>query len=350
MLVKPTRSLRLVEIGLRLILPLVLGLSLYAFVWIGGQFEPEQFSWASLFVLIGQVYVLFEGARWLLRRLDRWLPWEAGFGRRLIWQLLAAICFALIFVLTLYVPLKLWMIYVQQQRDAVSIVHLSYVGALVLFAILFISFVQFSLRFFERWQHSEIDAERWQRESAEARLLVLQNQLDPHFLFNSLNLVYGLIGEQPRQAEKLLLTLSEVLRFALAHGDRELVTLTEEMAFADAWAALLLARHGSALVVERRIAAAALSRRLPPYSVQLLLENAVKHNALDPAAPLHVVIEADGDHVAVHHMRRPRREPVSGHGRGLTSIAGRYRLLGAEAPRIECDTEFRVVLPLLDQR
>jgi two-component system, LytTR family, sensor kinase len=248
------------------------------------------------------------------------------------------------------VPLKLWMIHVQQQRDTVSIVHLSYVGALVLFATLFISFVQFSLRFFERWQHSEIDAERWQRESAEAKLLVLQNQLDPHFLFNSLNLVYGLIGEQPRQAEKLLLTLAEVLRFALAHGDRELVTLAEEMAFADAWAALLLARHGSALEIERRIAPAALPRRLPPYSVQLLLENALKHNALDPAAPLHVVIEADSEYVSVHHVRRPRREPVSGHGRGLTSIAGRYRLLGAAAPKIEAGTEFRVVLPLLDER
>lgn len=217
-----------------------------------------------------------------------------------------------------------------------------------------ISLFLHSRSFLFAWREATVRAERLEKESAVARLDSLRRQVDPHFLFNSLNALTSLVEENdPARAVRFIRQLSSVYRYVLDNQSRELVPLSEELAFAEAYLFLQKTRLGDALQAELALPPAAdLSPLyLPPLALQLLLENAVKHSTAFQADPLQlrVSVDAAARTLTVRNTRRPRRLAAGeASGRGLANLRARYAFL-TERP-VEAGpvgNEFVVALPLL---
>lgn len=333
---------------LRIAYPATLVGIVYATLWIASLFdEPPRLSVLAFAGFVAAV----SGLDALLRRLNQWLqrrlPWAQGPLRRLCCQLALAALLSSVYLLALYVPLKLLEIQ-QGAQDTLAWPHLALTALLAVVLALALSTLHISLDVYARWQQAQHEAERRDALRLRAELDALTAQLNPHFLFNSLTTVHALIAEDASAARSLVLELGDVLRYALSHGRRDLVPLAQELDFLDAFRALLLARHGAGLRIEVAAMAAQRALQLPPLSLQLLVENAVRHNRLLGDAPLVVSLHAEENRLIVRNPITPRQGESAGTGKGLHNIAERYRLLGAEPPRVRAEEGvFEVSLALL---
>ncbi len=225
---------------------------------------------------------------------------------------------------------------------------------LPLIVTVIVSLFNHSRAFFYQWREAAVRAERLEKETAVARLDGLRRQVDPHFLFNSLNALTSLVEENdPARAVRFIRQLSQVYRYVLESSRQELVPLADELAFAESYLFLQKTRLGEALAVEMMLPppAALAPYCVPPLALQLLLENAVKHNTAFQADPLrlHISLDAAVGTLTVRNTLRPRRlAPGEASGLGLQNLAARYAFLtdrplqaGEEAG------EFVAVLPLL---
>ena len=217
-----------------------------------------------------------------------------------------------------------------------------------------ISLFLHSRSFLLEWRTAAIRAERLEKESAVARLDSLRRQVDPHFLFNSLNALTSLVEENdPTRAVRFIRQLSQVYRYVLDSQSQELVPLAEELRFAESYLFLQKTRLDEALQPAFDLPAPAETARflLPPLALQLLLENAIKHNAALQASPLrvHVSLDAAARTLTVRNTRRPRRlAPGEASGLGLKNLVARYSFLTDKPVAIrESADEFSVTLPLL---
>lgn len=204
-----------------------------------------------------------------------------------------------------------------------------------------------------RREHLEADlaVERLKQEKTEVQMRALQAQINPHFLFNSLNTLSSLIDESPRQAGEFVDELSSVYRYVLRANDTDLTPLRDELHFIESYFHLLKTRHGEGIRLEIAVGRNRYDDLIPPLTLQLLVENAVKHNVVLPDQPLTVRIATtpSGDLVVENTLQRKRLR-VDSVGIGLSNIETKYRLLDQPAPRVEeRDGWFRVTIPLLPQ-
>jgi hypothetical protein len=216
-----------------------------------------------------------------------------------------------------------------------------------------ISVVFHASAFLEGWREAAVRAERAEKEAAVARLDSLRRQVDPHFLFNSLNALTSLVEENdPARAVRFIRQLSQVYRYVLDSESQELVPLAQEVRFAESYLYLQQTRLGDALAVAMELPPAALAPYyVPPLALQLLLENVIKHNAAFQASPLRVAVtlDAEAQTLTVRNTLRPRRlAPGESSGLGLKNLAARYAFLTDKPLAIgEEAGEFVVTLPLL---
>lgn len=176
----------------------------------------------------------------------------------------------------------------------------------------------------------------------------LKNQLNPHMLFNSLNTLRSLIRETPDKAQDYLQELSRVLRYTLQENECQSVTLQEEMEFVDAYLFLLKMRYEDNLSFDIRIEEGTMLCQLPPMSVQLLVENAVKHNEISNRHPLTIRIYSEGKRLTVDNPIQRKLTAGSGMRIGLSNLAKRYRLLFKEEIEVREDNNtFTVTIPLI---
>lgn len=176
----------------------------------------------------------------------------------------------------------------------------------------------------------------------------LKNQLNPHMLFNSLNTLRSLIRETPDKAQDYLQELSRVLRYTLQENECQSVTLQEEMEFVDAYLFLLKMRYEDNLSFDIRIEERTMLCQLPPMSVQLLVENAVKHNEISNRHPLTIRIYSEGKRLTVDNPIQRKLTAGSGMRIGLSNLAKRYRLLFKEEIEVREDNNtFTVTIPLI---
>ena len=204
-------------------------------------------------------------------------------------------------------------------------------------------------RYFEA-QHRVL---KLQQVQAESELRALQAQLDPHFLFNNLHVLQVLIGQDAEAAEQFLHRFAGLYRYLLRHRAADFVTLAEELAFLDEYVYLLSQRFGPAYQFQTTLAPGLDPAQLHvvPGTLQLLLENVIKHNGGDEDDPLHVTVAADATGLVVRNQRRPKRTPAESVGLGLPNLRQRYQLLaGGQVQVVADDQGFQVRVPLLHQR
>ncbi|GAB3502411.1 hypothetical protein GCM10027341_30360 [Spirosoma knui] len=201
---------------------------------------------------------------------------------------------------------------------------------------------------YSQWQENQTENEQLKRAALQHQFDALKGQLNPHFLFNSLNSLSSLISEDPDRAERFVDELSKVYRYLLQAGNRDLVSLQEEITFIRVYINLLQTRYGSSLRVELDIVRDYLNRMLPPLSLQTLIDNAVKHNVMLHDKPLTITIRTTPLGLQVNNNLQRKKITVETQRSGLANLAAKYRLFGEEPVQIrETESDFRVTLPLL---
>jgi two-component system, LytTR family, sensor kinase len=196
---------------------------------------------------------------------------------------------------------------------------------------------------------AELDIERYKNETSTARLQALRSQLNPHFLFNSLNTLSSLVHRDAQAADDFIQQLAKVYRYVLEHSEHDTVTLRTELQFVASYLWLLQMRFKEGLTVEMRIDEASEDFHLPPMTLQILIENAVKHNIVSPKQPLTMEISSDGqDCLVVKNNLQERTEKDASSGVGLANINARYVHLAQKSLAIKrTNDSFTVIVPLL---
>ena len=189
--------------------------------------------------------------------------------------------------------------------------------------------------------------EKAERERDKFRLQALENQLSPHFVFNNFSILADLIEVDPKRASAYLMNLSKVYRYTLSHLDHDMVTLQEELAFLDRYLALLHQRFGEGIQVRIADEVTQLQGKLPPAALQMLIENAIKHNEHTLTRPLIIDVNAEGQRISVSNKKQliTNAESTSV---GQHNIVERYRLLTSQKVVInDTQDEYHVSIPLI---
>jgi sensor histidine kinase YesM len=194
----------------------------------------------------------------------------------------------------------------------------------------------------------EIVEQKLIAKSANAQFESLKNQLDPHFLFNSLNVLTALIDENPEQAQKFTTSMSKIYRYVLEQKDKETVKVEDEIEFAKIYCNLLKTRFEDSVNFTFDINPEDLQKFVVPLSLQLLLENCIKHNLATSSNPLNIRIFTEGKFLAIENNLNEREHLAESSGIGLANIVQRYSLLCDENVFIEKSNEnFKVKIPIL---
>ncbi len=216
--------------------------------------------------------------------------------------------------------------------------------------------------FYRKWRENMAETAELRKEQVERQLEVLKSQINPHFLFNSLNTLSSLIQIDPQQADTFLEELATVYRYLLRKNNIELCLLEDELNFIKAYFHLLKTRYGDSIKLEISVPDDFLHHQIPPLTLQLLVENAVKHNIVSTNSPLtiHLYIQSyesigwqpgkvpSHSKLMVENNFQQKKISVSSTKVGLNNIVTKYQLLGYDSVEIiQTDKIFRVALPLI---
>ena len=205
--------------------------------------------------------------------------------------------------------------------------------------------------FINQYQKQKLKEQKVIAKTANAQFDALKSQLDPHFLFNSLNVLSSLIHENPDKAEQFTTKLSKVYRYVLEQKSKELVPLDEELQFAKTYMDLLKMRFEDSIIFEMPEQSANPESKIVPLALQLLLENAVKHNVVNQKKPLTIKIYERNTSLFIENNLQPKSILNTSSGFGLNNIKQRYQLLTKSAVSIlKNDDLFKVELPLLTKQ
>jgi sensor histidine kinase YesM len=292
-------------------------------------------------------FALSYGSYWFENFFDKRMPWIRVPLKRLVFQVSSYLLYSFCAV---YAVLVLYIVLVEHVYELDRIPWKGLVGdsKQAMLIALVISVVFISRSFLYEWRESALEAEQLKSERLAQQYQSLKDQLNPHFLFNSLNVLSSLVYEQPDTAEKLIHQLSRIYRYVLEVQQEQLVHLQREMEFAQNYLSLQKIRfeQGLQFTIQENIS---INRYLPPLSLQLLLENAVKHNTASQNNPLIIEILVEGNDLVVKNNLQPKRQ-IWGEslGIGLDNIQKRYALLGEENIKV-CKEQgyFVVKLPLV---
>lgn len=307
---------------------------------------PDRIGWpyAAIVVLYGVVLTAVN--RGLQGFLDTRYPWDRMPRKRYISGILGSV---LATVGTFFLLQWITAVILKKQ-DARQFISGQSLGeyALVLVLTLIISFIFHAFKRFRIRQEKQVAEQKILAGSAAASFDALKNQLDPHFLFNSLNVLSSLIEENPPQAQKFTTALSKVYRYVLEQKNKELVPLDEELRFARTYIDLLKMRFEEGIIVEIPEKAQDPEAMIVPLSLQLLLENAVKHNIVGEDRPLTISVSEGNGNLVVENGIQIKQAVREGAGVGLRNIRQRYALLTPREVTVEKTANtFRVSLPVM---
>jgi LytS/YehU family sensor histidine kinase len=206
-----------------------------------------------------------------------------------------------------------------------------------------------SIFFMHQLRKSVLETEKLKRESLNAELNALKTQVNPHFLFNNLNTLSSIIPENPGMAVEFVQQLSKVYRHILEVQDEQSILLKDELDVLRAYAFLLQTRFGDNLDITIDVPEEKLKKKIVPLSLQMLMENAIKHNIVSSDKPLKVNVFAENGNLVVRNNLQKKNQVNSSTGIGLDNIRNRCKLLGnGEVAVTESGTSFTVSIPLIE--
>lgn len=198
----------------------------------------------------------------------------------------------------------------------------------------------------QKSKHDHIDKEILKREKIQSELNEIKNQMNPHFLFNSLNSLHSLIRSNPEKATLFVTNLSLLYRYVLQSKEKDLVSIEEELAFLKNYTDLIHIRYRNKFQINIDLSAKELMFQLPVLSIQLLIENAIKHNEISEENPLKVFVNIIDKHLVVTHKLRPRKTLIQSTGNGIVNLSRRCQFLIGRDIEIQKDENFTVRIPI----
>lgn len=298
-------------------------------------------------LLIGLVntMLLWLGCRYILMKLWQLIPWQQKPFQHLLVEILSLslYTFAVTGVIWLVVGRYFHHLYYREVGFA-EVLFPSLAISLV------ISFIHEGLYFFNQWKVSFIQSENLAREHLVSQLETLKSQVNPHFLFNSLNTLTGLIEEDKDSAIEYVQQLSAFYRAIIQTRNQQLIKVEEELGLISRYFEIQKKRYGDNLQMDLAVDSATLQHWLPPLSLQMLLENAVKHNVIATGRPLKIEVEATGSrYLLIRNNLQPRENDEPSAGMGLQNIKTRFGLLTDRPVEvIRSATHFSVAVPILE--
>jgi two-component system LytT family sensor kinase len=277
-------------------------------------------------------------------RIHQWHPWDKNPTRRFLIQFGVDLFVVLLVVSTLSLVYQL---YIAQGlvvlRDELILLS---VLTIVIFSY---NFALLQTYFIRSWREAEGKVERFQKESLAFQFGMLKNQLSPHFLFNSLNTLASLIYKDQKLASDFVREMSSVYRYILENRTTDLVVLGRELDFLHAFIHLVSTRFSDNLYFHINISEEAKQKKIAPLTLQMLIENAIKHNVISMKKPLTLsIFDMDGKFLVVKNTLQKKSVREYSSGIGLENIANRYAFLTKEPVTFGEDEEyFEVKIPLL---
>ncbi len=200
----------------------------------------------------------------------------------------------------------------------------------------------------KRWQENSLRTTQLEKEKIQVQLDSLKNQVNPHFLFNSLSSLDSLIDDNPVLARQFLQQLSKVFRYVLQHKNKGLVPLETELAFIKNYVSLLQTRFEDAFQLQCSVDDEALEKQVVPVTLQILIENAIKHNVISEAYPLTIRLNVEGDYLEVANPIQRKKQIATSNGQGLANLQLLYSFLSPIPVEIHDDQiNFCVRVPLI---
>ncbi|TDP59311.1 2TM domain-containing protein [Flavobacterium dankookense] len=204
---------------------------------------------------------------------------------------------------------------------------------------------------YKYYQENKLKEQKVIAGTASAKFESLKNQIDPHFLFNSLNVLSSLIEENPDNAQRFTTSLSKIYRYVLEQKDKELVPVEEELQFAKTYMNLLKMRFENSISYELPTDFDNLEAKVVPLSLQLLLENTIKHNVVSEQKPLHIKIYIENNYLIIENNLQKKEVLQDRKGVGLQNIVNRYALISERKVLVEETSEvFKVKIPILTKQ
>ena len=331
---------------------MIIGIPLLSFivpiVFFGCRFNrPPFLTWEKYLTTLGITVILWIGNRYIMIYSRRKYPLFTEVRRRLLVQSV------IMFVFTVPGDILLGELADDVfNRDRIGITKTDAVihsTSAAIFCTIMIIAIYESIFFMNQLRHSIEETEQLKRESLKAQLNALKTQVNPHFLFNNLNTLSAIIPENPKQAVDFVQQLSKVYRHILEVQDEQSIPLKDELDVMKAYAFLLQTRFGSNLDITIDVHEEKLKKRIVPLSLQILMENAIKHNIVSAEKPLTVNVFAENGRLVVSNNLQKKNQVNESTGIGLDNIRNRCRLLGnGEVVVTESGTNFTVSIPLIE--
>ena len=287
---------------------------------------------------------LWLGNSFIYSLLDRKYSWQDQLVKRAIFGSLALIAYSA----TAYLVVQMIMFKIvtgSLPDNPVSWgLRSSYVAILISFII---SLIFVAVAFFQYWKKSLVDAEKFRAEMLMYKYEALQNQINPHFLFNSFNVLSDLVYEDQKKAVDFIRQLSQLFRYVLDSRDKELVPVKEELEFIKAYSSLLHSRFEEKLSIQLDFEAREYEM-IVPMTLQLLIENCVKHNEISASQPLSIIILREGEYIRVENKLQEKPEEIDSNKTGLSNIRQQFKYFTDKEILItQTDSTFSVEVPIL---
>ena len=286
------------------------------------------------------------GISWFFDFLNEKISWDNNPKKRAVFGVVGTVVMTMLLLITL--NFFLWVVIEGRPINSLYIKsnRLFYLIGLIITVI--VTSIMHAVGFFNEVQIEKEKSHKLTQQKLSSELNALRAHVDPHFLFNSFNVLSGLIDEDKERAQSFLSGLSSIYRYVLEQRNETTATLREELRFADRYLELQRMRFEDAIMLTKDIKEEFLDFKIPSLSLQLLLENTIKHNAFDANDPLLISLEVKGDYLVVKNNVKTKNDFISSNGVGLQNIKDRYQLLAQKNIQVENNNkQFIIKLPLL---
>ncbi len=316
-------------------------------VFMGCRFSRyPMFTWDRYITTLIITSLLWIGSRQIMIYSRKKYPLFEEVRRRLFFQSVAMFFFTIVFN-NLLGYLADDIIFKDGPGHFSSDILISSNSAAIFCTIMIIAIYE-SIYFMNALRQSVEETEKLKRENLSAQLNALRTQVNPHFLFNNLNTLSSIIPEDPKQAVDFVQQLSKVYRHILEVKDEKSIPLKDELDVLRAYAFLLKTRFGHNLQIDIDVAEEKMQKRIVPLSLQLLMENAIKHNIVSADRPLKINVYAENGSLLVSNNLQKKNQLHESTGIGLDNIRNRYKLLSDKIVEVtESGNNFTVSIPLL---
>ncbi len=303
------------------------------------------------FVVLNIIFSTFSttamwlGCRFIINKIWKHFPWDKKPIKHLVYEIIILAIYILLIVKFVFFVASLFLSEeIGKEYNFWSV----YISSLIISII--ISFIHEAVFFYMLWIKTIKRAEQLEREGLLSQYETLKNQINPHFLFNSFNTLISLIEEDKNAASDYVQKLSDFFRIILQLRDKSIITVSEELELIKTYIFIQQKRYGNNLIMNIKIPQQVLEMGVAPLTLQMLVENAIKHNIISTEKPLNIEISVtDNNYLLVKNNLQKRTDNEPSSGLGLQNIRNRYTFLSDKKTEVIVNTEYyAVAIPLLE--